>query len=228
MYREWGWRDCVMRGVRSESLKAATALAIIFATVNCLPATAGLSEDRAISAAIPLPEPADVAPPSAADVRTPAALTPQEVEQRVPLPESANLPPPSREDVGGPATAASDPKTSVPAAAPASAAPADVATQPPAAAPADENPVTAALRELVGSKLGRYVERKNDRAAVETFYVKRTFAPLWIENGEASARAKAAIAYLASVDAEGLEPSDYPTPVFRSGAEPAALAEADI
>jgi len=230
-----------MPGVRSDSLKAATALAIIFATVNCLPATAGLSEDKAISAAIPLPEPADVAPPSAADVRTPAALTPEEVEQRVPLPESANLPPPSIEDVGGPATAASDPKTSVPAAAatsdpktsvpaaaPASAAPADVATQPPAAAPADENPVTAALRELVGSKLERYVERKNDRAAVETFYVKRAFAPLWIENDEASARAKAAIAYLASVDAEGLEPSDYPTPVFRSGAEPAALAEADI
>src|SRR5262245_11261680 len=185
MYREWGWRDCAMRGLRSDSLKAATALSIIFAAINCLPATAGLSEDKAISAAIPMPEPADVAPPSAADVTTPAALTTKEIEQRVPLPESANLPPPSIDDVGGPATAASDPKTSVPAAAPAAAAPAaaapasaalpDVAAQPPAAAPVEENPVTAALRELVGSKLGRYVERKNDRAAVEAFYVKRAF-----------------------------------------------------
>src|SRR5262245_22628304 len=173
MYREWGWRDCVMRGVRSDSLKAATALAIIFATVTCLPATAGLSEHRAISAAIPLPEPADVAPPSAADVRTPAALTPQEVEQRVPLPESANLPPPSIEDVGGPATAASDPKTSVPAAAAASDPKTSVPAAAPAAAPADENPVTAALRELVGSKPGRHVERKTDRAAVQALDVER-------------------------------------------------------
>src|SRR5262245_40818808 len=227
MYREWGWRDCAMPGLRSDSLKAATALSIIFAAINCLPASAGLSEDKAISAAIPMPEPADVAPPTAADVRTPAPLTSKEIEQRVPLPESANLPPPSIEDVGGPATATSDPMTSAPAAAaasdpkisvpaaapaaaapasvaPASAAPPDVAAQPPAAAPVEENPVTAALRELVGSKLGRYVERKNDRAAVETFYVKRAFAPLWIENDEASARANAAIAYIASLGAESL------------------------
>ena len=240
-----------MRGLRFDSLKAATALSIIFAAMNCLPATAGLSEDKAIAAAVPMPEPANVPPPSAADVRSPTALTAKDIDARVPMPESANLPPPSMEDVGGPATAASDPKAPVPAAAAAApaaaapaaaatpaaqppaaaapaAAPADVATQPPVAAPADENPVTAAIRELVGSKLGRYVERKNDRAAVETFYVKRGFAPLWIENGEASARVKAAISYLASVDAEGLEPSDYPTPVFRSGAEPMALAEADI
>src|SRR5262249_60876995 len=91
-----------------------------------------------------------------------------------------------------------------------------------------ENPLMGAMWEAVGTRLWRFVERKGDRAAIETFYVKRGFAPLWLENGEASARAKAAITYLASVDAEGLDPADYPTPVFRTGAEPAALAEADI
>jgi L,D-transpeptidase YcbB len=243
---EWGWRERAMRRLRFDSLLlAASALAIIFTAMNGLPAAAGLVEDKAITAAVPLPEPADVPPPSAADVagvtssRSPP--TPIEIEMRVPLPDSADLPPPSIEDVGGPATAANDRKAADPGlVAPAPAEPAahdpaaqpsavgDLAAQPPAATPVEENPMVVAVRELVGTKLARFVERKNERAAIETFYVKRGFAPLWIENGEASERAKAAISHLAAVDAEGLEPADYPTPVFRSGAEPAALAEADI
>src|SRR5262245_28910899 len=206
MCRAWGWRECAMRGLRFDGLKAATALAVIFAGMNCLPATAGLTDDKAISAAIPMPEPADVAPPSAADVSSPSAMTSKDIDLRVPVPESANLPPPSLDDVGGPATATSDPRISDPVSSPAAAAPAapapaaaapaaaaPTAPAPTAAAPADENPIVAAMRELVGSKLGRFVERKNDRAAIETFYVKRAFAPLWVENGEASARAKTAI-----------------------------------
>ena len=215
-----------MRGLRFDSLKAATALAIIFAAINVAPATAGLTDEKAIAAAVPMPEPADLPPPSAADVKSPSALTSKDIETRVPLPESANMPPPSMEEVGGPATATSDPQISDPRSHPRRPPPRRRRSR--VAAPADENPVVVAMRDLVGNKLARLVDRKNDRAAIETFYVKRAFAPLWIENGEASRRAKAAIAYLASVDAEGLEPSDYPTPVFRSGAEPAALAEADI
>jgi murein L,D-transpeptidase YcbB/YkuD len=237
-----------MRGLRFDSLLAASALAVIFTAMNGLPAAAGLTEDKAIAAAVPLPEPADVSPPGPADVgavdvrATPARLTPAEIETRVPLPETADLPPPSLEDVGGPATAASDPRTADPTPtvpAPAASAASDpAAAQPPAAqppaaqpvvaTPVDEDPFVTAMRDAVGGKLARFAERKNERAAIETFYVKRGFAPLWIENGEASARAKAAISYLASVDAEGLQPADYPTPVFRPGAEPAALAEADI
>ena len=219
-----------MRRRRFEGLLAASALAIV--TASSLPAAGGMT-GRAIEAAVPLPEPAGLPPPTAADIGLPAvASSPQssDIEAQIPLPESANVPPPSLEDVGGPATATNDANTTDPAAAAAQAAPAskDMAVQPPAAAAADENPTVVALRELVGTKLSRLVDRKNERSAIETFYVKRGFAPLWIDNAEASSRAKAAISYLASVDSEGLDPADYPTPVFRLGAEPLSLAEAEI
>src|SRR5215211_6374035 len=229
-----------MRGQRFERLLAASALAVIFAATSGLAASAGMTEERSIEAAIPVPEPANLPPPTAADVaQSRAASVPAEadIDARIPLPESANLPPPSLADVGGPVTGTTEAKvpdnTPAAAAAPAPTA-TPAATEAPASkdaaapAPVQENPVTVAMRELVGSKLSRFVERKNDRTAVETFYVKRGFAPLWVENGDASARARAAIGYLASVDAEGLDPADYPTPVFRSGAEPTAIAEADI
>ena len=56
----------------------------------------------------------------------------------------------------------------------------------------------------------------------------RNYAPLWITDGKANARAKAAIAYLGQVDADGLDPADYPVPNFASLSDPAALAEAEI
>ena len=43
-----------------------------------------------------------------------------------------------------------------------------------------------------------------------------------------SERAKAAAAYLAGVDADGLDPSEYPVPQIKAGMEPDALAEAEI
>src|SRR5262245_36417793 len=98
MFRVWGWRECAMRGLRFDGLMAATALAIIFAAVNAAPVTAGLTDEKAIAAAVPMPEPADLPPPSAADVKSPSALTSKDVEARVPLPESANVPPPSMDD----------------------------------------------------------------------------------------------------------------------------------
>jgi murein L,D-transpeptidase YcbB/YkuD len=227
-----------MRGQRFERLLAASALAVIVAATSGVAASAGMTEGRAIEAAIPIPEPANLPPPTAADVGASPAATTADIEARIPLPESANLPPPSLADVGGPATGTTQakvPENTTPAAAAAPAATVSpAATEAPASrdvaspAPVPENPVTVAMRELVGSKLSRFMERKGDRAAVETFYVKRGFAPLWTENGEASVRAKAAISYLAAVDAEGLDPADYPTPVFRSGAEPAAVAETEI
>src|SRR4051812_22299493 len=192
-----------MRGLRFELL-AASALAIVLTASSGLPAAAGMTEDKAIEARVPFPQSADIPPPSAADVGAPAAASsPHDIEARIPLPEAANVPPPSLEDVGGPATAASDTKTpepaaktsepimrsvepakaAEPAATPAEAAPSkDIAAQPAAAAPVEESPVVVALREMVGTKLARMVERKNERSAIETFYVKRAFAPLWIEN----------------------------------------------
>ena len=43
-----------------------------------------------------------------------------------------------------------------------------------------------------------------------------------------SDRAKAAAAYLAGVDADGLDPSEYPVPQIKTAMEPEALAEAEI
>ena len=74
--------------------------------------------------------------------------------------------------------------------------------------------VAEQLRDLLATKLSRAIERKPDRAAVETFYRDRGFAPLWIADGAPSPRAKAAIAFLRGVGADGLDPADYPTPGF--------------
>jgi murein L,D-transpeptidase YcbB/YkuD len=223
-----------MHALQFDRLLTTTALALALAATG-VPAHAGMTE-AGISAAVPMPEPANLPPPTALDVQpkpAQAALTPAEIEARVPMPESANLPPPSIADLGPPTTGTtSTPQpreiaVQPPAAAPAAAAPAQDAAAPPAAAPV-EDPIVTAMRSFLSAKLARVVERKNERTAIEQFYAKRNYAPLWLDNGEASARAKTAIAYLAAVDEEGLDPTDYPTPVFRSGDDPATLAEADV
>jgi murein L,D-transpeptidase YcbB/YkuD len=88
-------------------------------------------------------------------------------------------------------------------------------------------PVAEKLRDILTSKADRIFTRKADRAAVETFYSERGYAPVWIENGAANARAKAAIARLNAADDDGLEVADYPTPTFKEG-DAAAMAEAEL
>ena len=61
----------------------------------------------------------------------------------------------------------------------------------------------------------------------ETFYQSRNYAPLWLDQGVASARATAAIARLKKADADGLEVGDYKTPNF-AGLGSDALADADL
>ena len=84
------------------------------------------------------------------------------------------------------------------------------------------------LREFATGKLGRFFDRKNERAAVETFYAGRGFSPIWIENGVATAHAKAAVARIKAADQDGLNPSDYSTPDFAAATSPEALAEAEL
>jgi murein L,D-transpeptidase YcbB/YkuD len=85
------------------------------------------------------------------------------------------------------------------------------------------------LREqLASGKFDRILGGKKERVTVEAFYASRDFAPLWIADGAITDRAKAAAAYLASVDADGLDPSEYPIPQIKAGMEPDALAEAEI
>ena len=70
--------------------------------------------------------------------------------------------------------------------------------------------------------------RRDDRAGVEAFYKKRDYKPLWVNNGAADARAKAAIAYLANVATDGLNSDDYPTPAFKAGASAGELAADEL
>ena len=203
-----------MRG-RHLDLLTGSAVALVLMLTG--PAAAAPDEtSAAIEALVPVPESANMPPPTIADIGGPATanLTPK----------PADVAPASASPAVAPVLSA--PTTAAPAAAPASpaAAPTDVAAAP--AAPLD--PVAEKLRELLAGKLDRLIERKNERKPIEAFYAARNYAPLWSENGAVNARAKAVIARLKDADAEGLEPSDYPMPDFAAAAAPEALADAEV
>ena len=173
----------------------------------------------------------------------------QQIEAAVPMPDTTLLPPLTANDVtsarnAAPADAAkAEPRRDI-------TAPADIIAPEPkqdAAAPAVEPPKAAAvlaatpvsatadsavadqLRDMIaGKQLDRIVSRKADREAVESFYRARDYKPLWINNGAADARAKAAIAYLAQVDTVGLDPADYSTPDFSSAVTAETLAADEL
>jgi L,D-transpeptidase YcbB len=200
-----------------------------------------------LSSRIPLPEPADLPPPSTADLggpttgtvpATPASAPAKEpvsgsqrLDSRVPVPDAAELPPPSVKDLAPPTqpaavTPAKEPEQ------PALAAPSPTGKELPALATnLSEADILVAekLRDLITGKFDRLVDRKRERAAVEAFYTKRGFAPLWLENGKASERAAAAIARLKNADTDGLDPHDYAAPDFATASDqPDALAQAEL
>jgi murein L,D-transpeptidase YcbB/YkuD len=109
---------------------------------------------------------------------------------------------------------------------------APASAQAPAAAPATvptaDTALADKLRELVTTKLARSIDRARDRVGVDSFYAGRQYAPIWVDKNGATDRAKAAIAYLGGVSAEGLEPADYPVPNFTAGNDPDALAQAEL
>ena len=169
-----------------------------------------------------------------------------ETSSGVPVPDTSQLPPITQSDLAPQpaATAATTPASETkPVETQPAAAPTPLGAQPAATAtaPADSKPVidaskapsgdallTAKLRDSIGSKLDRVSLRKNERSAVEAFYRDRNFAPLWITDGAANDRAKAAIGYLGSVDRDGLEPTDYPVPDFKSAGDPDSQADAEL
>jgi murein L,D-transpeptidase YcbB/YkuD len=226
-----------MSGSRFEFWLATTAILIVLAGPSH-PAFAGPTTDVDISAAVPMPEPAGLPPPSIDDLAT--VTTDAPTGSMTPMPslpaKSANLAPETAPVVAAPAVVPAAKQATSPVA-PETAAPVVAA---PAAAPAAEAPapvvealpltpdqkVAEKIHELFGTKAERILDRKN-KAAVEAFYSARAYAPLWIEDGVESRRAKAAASYLAGVDADGLDPADYPVPSFAND-DPAALAEAEL
>jgi murein L,D-transpeptidase YcbB/YkuD len=214
----------------------AIALALSLATAPTALAQSQPSQ-QAIEAAIPLPEPADVPPLTAADV---APLDTEATgSTAINLPDPPDLPPPTFSDVAAPSTpaiAAAPAAAPLPAAAPApaAAAPAQTATPAPAPDPVPvvvanpDQPIMDALRDLIGGRLARIVERKADRTAVEAFYSSRDYAPIWVGSAGATERARQAIEHLRHADADGMDPADYPAPSIQAGASPTALAEAEM
>jgi murein L,D-transpeptidase YcbB/YkuD len=97
----------------------------------------------------------------------------------------------------------------------------------PAAATIDA-PIIEQLHNLANGKFDRIIGSTKERTSIDAFYAGRNYASLWLTDGKANARAKAAIAYLGQVSADGLDPSDYPVPDFASLTDPVALADAEI
>jgi len=171
----------------------------------------------------PPKEPAATSVPAPADQPAPAAAATPPAEQQAPA-AAAKAP------SSNPQPAAASGGDEVPA--PAATTSQGAAPNEPAAAAtavADGNTaVTESLRNLANGKFDRMLGGKKERAAIDAYYSSRDYAPLWLTDGKPNARAQASIAYLGHVDADGLDPTDYPTPNFASMSDPAALAEAEL
>jgi L,D-transpeptidase YcbB len=177
-------------------------------------------------AATAKPAAATANPPAGGGAQTPAAVAPPE--------DTGNAAPPT------PATPAQDEGSANPAgspqntgsATPSATTPAPAATTatapatPPA--PTIEEQIADQLQQLSSGKYDHIVGGKIERESLQAFYSGRSYAPIWITDGHANDRAIAAISYLAHVDADGLNPADYPVPDFQSLTNPQALAEAEL
>jgi murein L,D-transpeptidase YcbB/YkuD len=111
------------------------------------------------------------------------------------------------------------------------AAPTEQATKPvddmkPAIA-AEDAALADQLRDLVEGKLSQFVPKEHDRAGVLAFYRSRNYAPLWIAGGKAAPRTQQALEFLRGVEADGLDPADYPVPAF-TDSNPDKLAAAEL
>jgi len=227
---------------RVERLLAGTAIAIALSMTG----TAGHAQSGAKSDGVPIPEPATIAPLTPADVAPVPAPRPTAADTTSAQPKAAETKPDQAQPTdttAGIAPAKTKPAEAKPAESTAEAKPADVkapdsakatastpAPVPAATATADagaSSAVTEKLRDLFTSKLDRPFLNRGDRSGAEAFYSARKFAPVWTTDAGPNEQAKAAIAYLEKIGADGLDPADYPIPSFKPGMDAAALADAE-
>jgi murein L,D-transpeptidase YcbB/YkuD len=197
-----------MARVRLEYLLAGTAITLALALTPYTSSSFAAS-DQEISAAVPMPESADLPPPSIKDLST------RTDTQAAP---AARTEAPAENAAAKPATKATE----------SAAAPATDGAKLATAPTGDAALVEKFRDQLTGGKYDRVLGGKKERATVEAFYASRDFAPLWITDGAMNDRAKAAATFLSNVGADGLDPGDYPLPQIKAGMEPDALAEAEI
>ena len=203
-----------MPGIRVDRLLASTAVALLLAASvgAALADPSNATGDKPVSVA-----PASAAPVSAAPAAPAAPVTTTQTA----APASATTPP----------AAQANPTPAAPSAAtvstPATSSP-EAAAAPPAAPPGPDAAIADQLHELANGKFDHVISNKKDRMQIDAFYSGRNYKPLWITDGKANDSAKAAIAYLGHVDADGLFPSDYAVPNFASLSTPADLANAEL
>jgi murein L,D-transpeptidase YcbB/YkuD len=248
------------RGGYDRIIAAAVAAFVVMgasqASAQANPATT--PSELAIDAAVPMPDFANVPPPSRADL-PPSPTDFKNLARGLATGEPAAEPKPAAETPAVAAAPAATPAAPTPAPATTATAPAkddvkadetrkdDVAAKPPVpAAPATvapatepakaqastvaatDQPVADKIKDLLTVRGSRIFDRKDERVAAEAFYKERSYAPIWIDNGAASARGKAAAARLKAADGDGLNASDYPLPDFAAATTPDALAEAEL
>ena len=84
------------------------------------------------------------------------------------------------------------------------------------------------LQALIPGDLSKFVDRKPEQAAAESFYQARNYQPIWTGSPDALKRAEGAIAFLRNVKSEGLEPRDYPTPDLSADLTEEQAAKAEL
>jgi L,D-transpeptidase YcbB len=205
----------------SAAVSAAQRVAAKFAAAGLDAAIKPQAADES-PAASPVPE---LAAASSAPART--SMVPKQATAPTEAPASpkdvatAPAETPAAKDSGKDAVAPATP------ASPAVATEQVAAPDPMASLDPADRAVAEKIRDLLAAKADKIFASKKERAAVEAFYQARNLAPLWLDKGVETARAKAVIARLKDADAEGLDVNDYKTPNF-AGMSPEALAEADV
>jgi L,D-transpeptidase YcbB len=212
------------------------AVAATFLTVSASAAFAQTPSPRdsvselAIDAAVPRPEPANVPPPTAADIKLDSTASVPDASKTSGTTigaTSSDTPVKPSDTATAPAAAPPSSTATAPAAEPAKETAKDVA-KPATTVTSSDQPVAEKLREMVAAKSSKYLDRKGERASVEKFYTARDYAPLWTQNGSMTTAAKGVIARLQDAGSDGLSAADYPVPDFAAATTPDALAEAEI
>jgi murein L,D-transpeptidase YcbB/YkuD len=220
-----------VKSVRFERLLASTALGVLLA----LSTQSGMAQQSEPKAAVTLPAMDDssaakgASAEQAVETAIDQAVSSGEAAAASPAPQ-ANVD--KKSDVTESKQDAAENKSAADAkqdaAAPAAAEPADAAAAAPDAAPA-RSALAEQLQDLIsGKRLDRLIARKDDREGVEAFYKARDYKPLWVSEGSADSRAKAARAYLAQVETVGLDSRDYPLPEFQADTAAADLAADEL
>ena len=165
-----------MRGLRFDRLLSGAALALPLTVVLAIPASnaqANTQTPAAIESAVPMPETATLAPPTAADTATPSGT--QGIGSSL-----GNVA--RRNGSGRDRDTAPNPPPPRPTDTTATVTPAEASPPPDPLASLDpaDRPIAERIRDLL-PKADRTFSSRKERLAVEAFYQKRNYAPVWFE-----------------------------------------------